>query len=52
MNMFVVKNMLPGVSTATIFRGVTPFVFATIVLLAILVAFPWISIVLPSLLDL
>jgi hypothetical protein len=34
MNMFVVKNMLPGISTATIFRGVTPFVVAEIVLLA------------------
>jgi TRAP-type C4-dicarboxylate transport system permease large subunit len=51
MNMFVVKNMLPGVSTATVFRGVTPFVFATIVLLAVLVAFPKISLVLPALLK-
>ena len=40
MNMFVVKSMLPGVSTATIFRGVTPFVIVTVLLLAILVAFP------------
>jgi tripartite ATP-independent transporter DctM subunit len=52
MNMFVVKNMLPSVSTATIFRGVTPFVVAEVVLLAILVAFPWISLVLPRLLKL
>jgi C4-dicarboxylate transporter, DctM subunit len=52
MNMFVVKSMLSGVSTATIFRGVTPFVFATIVLLAILVAFPDISLVLPRLMRL
>ncbi|MEO8310492.1 MAG: TRAP transporter large permease [Caldimonas sp.] len=52
MNMFVVKSMLPGVSTAAIFRGVTPFVFAEIVLLAILIAFPWISLVLPGLMKL
>ncbi|HEY2561415.1 MAG TPA: TRAP transporter large permease [Caldimonas sp.] len=52
MNMFVVKSMLPGVSTASIFRGVTPFVFAEIVLLAVLVAFPWISLVLPRLMKL
>jgi C4-dicarboxylate transporter DctM subunit len=52
MNMFVVKSMLPGVSTATIFRGVIPFVVATIVLLGILVAFPSISLVLPALLML
>jgi tripartite ATP-independent transporter DctM subunit len=52
MNMFVVKNMLPGISTATIFRGVTPFVFATIALLAILVAFPQLALVLPQALKL
>jgi C4-dicarboxylate transporter, DctM subunit len=52
MNMFVVKSMLPRISTATIFRGVTPFVFAEIALLAILVAFPWISLVLPRLMKL
>ena len=52
MNMFVVKSMLPGVSTATIFRGVIPFVVATIVLLGILVAFPSISLVLPALMKL
>jgi TRAP-type C4-dicarboxylate transport system permease large subunit len=44
--------MLPGISTPTIFRGVTPFVVATIVLLAILVAFPAISLTLPALLKL
>ena len=52
MNMFVVKSMLPGISTPTIFRGVTPFVVATVVLLAILVAFPEISLTLPRLLKL
>ena len=52
MNMFVVKSMLPGITTQTIFRGVTPFVVATIVLLAILVAFPQISLWLPNLLKL
>jgi C4-dicarboxylate transporter DctM subunit len=52
MNMFVVKSMLPGISTPTIFRGVTPFVFATVVLLALLVAFPSISLTLPKLLKL
>ncbi|HTJ05889.1 MAG TPA: TRAP transporter large permease, partial [Caldimonas sp.] len=52
MNMFVVKNMLPSVSTATIFRGVTPFVFAEVALLAVLVAFPSISLILPRLMKL
>ena len=48
MNMFVVKSMLPRIATATIFRGVTPFVVAEVVLLAVLVAFPSISLVLPT----
>ena len=52
MNMFVVKSMLPGIATPTIFRGVTPFVVATVMLLAILVAFPAISLTLPALLKL
>jgi tripartite ATP-independent transporter DctM subunit len=52
MNMFVVKSMLPDVSMAAIFRGVTPFVVAEIVLLAVLVAFPSISLVLPQLMKL
>ncbi|HEY4957337.1 MAG TPA: TRAP transporter large permease subunit, partial [Caldimonas sp.] len=52
MNMFVVKSMLPRISTATIFRGVTPFVVAEVVLLAVLVAFPSISLVLPRLMKL
>jgi TRAP-type C4-dicarboxylate transport system permease large subunit len=52
MNMFVVKSMLPRIATSTIFRGVTPFVVAEIVLLAVLVAFPSISLVLPRLMKL
>ena len=52
MNMFVVKSMLSGVSTATVFRGVAPFVVAIVVLLALLVAFPSISLFLPKLMRL
>jgi tripartite ATP-independent transporter DctM subunit len=52
MNMFVVRSLLPDVSTTTIFRGVTPFVVADVVRLAILVAFPAISLWLPTLLKL
>ncbi len=49
MNMFVLKTLLPEVSTGTVFRGVMPFMWADVVRLAILVAFPWISLWLPSL---
>ena len=52
MNMFVVRSLLPNVSTTTIFRGVMPFVVADVVRLAILVAFPAISLWLPTLLKL
>jgi tripartite ATP-independent transporter DctM subunit len=52
MNMFVVRSLLPNVSTTTIFRGVTPFVVADVIRLAILVAFPAISLWLPAMLKL
>ncbi len=52
MNMFVVKSMLPSVTTAAIFRGVIPFVVAEIVLLGIIIAFPAISLIVPALMKL
>jgi TRAP-type C4-dicarboxylate transport system permease large subunit len=48
MNMFVLKTLLPEVSTGTIFSGVLPFMWADVVRLAFLVAFPWISLWLPG----
>ncbi len=50
MNMFVVHTLLPNVSLRTVFKGVWPFVFADCIRLAILVAFPAISLWLPRLL--
>jgi C4-dicarboxylate transporter DctM subunit len=49
MNLFVINTMLPQVATRTIFRGVLPFMAADCIRLAILVAFPIISLYLPSL---
>jgi TRAP-type C4-dicarboxylate transport system permease large subunit len=49
MNMFVLRTLLPDVSTATVFSGVMPFMVADIVRLAILVAVPWLALWLPSL---
>src|SRR4029434_8488891 len=43
MNMFVLKTLLPEVPTGTVFRGVMPFMWADVVRLAILVAFPIIA---------
>ena len=49
MNMFVLKTLLPEIPTSTVFRGVMPFMWADVIRLAILVAFPIISLWLPSL---
>ncbi len=52
MNMFVVRNMLPELSTMTVFKGVLPFVYTLIAVLALLVAFPQIALFLPQVLKL
>ncbi len=49
MNLFVLSTLLPQVPTTTVFRGVMPFMVADVVRLAILVAFPAISLTLPNL---
>ncbi len=51
MNLFVLSTLLPQVPTRTVFRGVAPFVVMDIIRLAILVAFPAISLYLPSLMK-
>jgi len=48
MNVFVLRSMLPDITTGRIFRGVTPFIAADIVRLALLVLVPWLSLFLPS----
>jgi tripartite ATP-independent transporter DctM subunit len=49
MNLFVLKTLLPQVSTGTVFRGVLPFMAADVIRLAILISFPIISLWLPNL---
>ncbi len=51
MNLFVLKTLLPQVSTGTVFRGVVPFMAADCVRLALLIAFPLISLYLPGLMK-
>jgi C4-dicarboxylate transporter DctM subunit len=48
MNIFVVKNLLRHLSIATVFRGVTPFTVALVVLLALIVTFPALATWLPG----
>ncbi len=51
MNLFVLKTLLPQVSTGTVFRGVMPFMLADCIRFAILIAFPAISLWLPSMMK-
>jgi tripartite ATP-independent transporter DctM subunit len=51
MNLFVLSTLLPQVPTGTVFRGVMPFMFADVVRLGILIAFPAISLWLPGLMK-
>lgn len=48
MNVFVVKSLVPDVPTWTIFRGIVPFVIAALVGLALVIAFPWLSLFLTT----
>ncbi|MEX0345796.1 MAG: TRAP transporter large permease [Rhizobiaceae bacterium] len=48
LNVFVLKGVVGDVSTATIFRGVTPFWIVDILRLALLLFVPWLVLVLPN----
>ncbi len=51
MNLFVLNSLLPGVGLANIFKGCWPFVAVMIVMLGVLIAFPQLSLWLPSLMN-
>ena len=51
MNVYVINSIVPDVSLVTIFRGVAPFILTDLVRLALLVAFPWIVLFLPTTMD-
>ncbi|RYF43426.1 MAG: TRAP transporter large permease [Comamonadaceae bacterium] len=51
MNLFVLNALLPGVGLNQIFRGCWPFVAMMIVVLGLLIAFPQLSLWLPSLMK-
>lgn len=51
MNLFVINSLLKDVKLNDIFQGVWPFVMADVVRLGILIAFPAISLWLPSLMN-
>jgi TRAP-type C4-dicarboxylate transport system permease large subunit len=47
----VLNTLLPSVGLGTIFRGVWPMVLVLVITLGILLAFPAISLWLPSMMD-
>ncbi len=51
MNLFVIAAVVPGMPLKTVISGVTPFIAADLVRLAVLVAFPALSLWLPSLIK-
>jgi tripartite ATP-independent transporter DctM subunit len=51
MNLFVLNSLLPGVGLGNIFKGCWPFVAVMIVTLGLLLAFPSLSLWLPSLMK-
>lgn len=48
MNLFVLNALLPDVTLVDIFRGSAPFVFILIIMMGVLIAFPQLSLWLPS----
>ena len=52
MNVFVLRSVLPDVQTSQIWKGVMPFLYADILRLAVLIAFPVITLWLPKTLGL
>ena len=51
MNLFVINSLLPKVGLSNIFKGCWPFVLVMIFVLGLLIAFPQISLWLPSLMK-
>ncbi len=51
MNLFVLNSLLPHVGLGNIFRGCWPFVAVMVVMLGVLIAFPQLSLWLPSLMK-
>ena len=48
-NVFVIKGIAPDIPLEKIFKGIFPFLFALIIMTILLMAFPKIATLLPSL---
>ncbi|MEO9779910.1 MAG: TRAP transporter large permease [Sedimentitalea sp.] len=49
LNLFVIKSVIDDLSVGDMYRGVLPFVLADVVRILIIIAFPWLVMVLPEL---
>ncbi len=49
LNVYVIKSVMPDIQSGSVIRGVVPFLAADIVRIVIIVAFPGIALLLPSL---
>ena len=47
LNIFMIKNVIPGMKIGVIIRGVTPFVLTDVLRLLLLIFLPWIVMVVP-----
>jgi TRAP-type C4-dicarboxylate transport system permease large subunit len=48
LNMFIIQSIQPDISLGDIFRGVMPFFYATLLVIALLILFPSLILWLPS----
>jgi TRAP-type C4-dicarboxylate transport system permease large subunit len=48
MNLFVVQGVAPNLSSATVMRGIIPFIFADVVRLAVIIGVPALTLFLPG----
>lgn len=51
LNVFVLKTLLPDTTLGTIFKGVTPFIVADCIRVAVLISLPVLSLLLPDLMS-
>ncbi len=52
LNVYVLKGVAPdSISLEEIFRGIVPFLYMELFTLGVLIAFPWVSLVLPSMMK-
>jgi len=51
LNVYVIYGVVKDVSLGTIFKGIVPFLLADVVMVTLLIAFPQISLFLPSLMK-